>query len=180
MTPDADTDAAPPPQAILRTAVIADLGDINAIYNHYVVDSTATYQNEPESLEDRERWFHAHGPQHPVLVATLDGDVVGWGALSRFHPRGAFAHTVEDSLYVHYDCHGQGIGRLLLTELVRRAGEAGHHGIIAAISADQEPSLHLHARLGFTEVGRLREVGWKFSRWLDVVYMQRSLPLPKR
>jgi phosphinothricin acetyltransferase len=177
MTPDdidGQGDGLPAP--IIRAARASDLGDITAIYNHYVLDSTATYQNEPDSLEDRERWFAAHGPGHPVLVCELAGEVIGWGALSRFHPRSAYQHTVEDSLYVHYDYHRQGIGRLLLEELIRLAASAGHHSIIALISADQEPSLHLHARLGFVESGRLREVGWKFSRWLDVVYLQKHLP----
>jgi phosphinothricin acetyltransferase len=176
----ADEAQDPAPAAVLRAARRADLGDINAIYNHYVLDSTATYQNEPDSLEDRERWFHAHGPQHPVLVVEVAGEVVAWGALSRFHTRGAFAHTVEDSIYVHPDFHRQGIGRQVLSELIRLAEAAGHHCIIAAISGDQEPSLHLHARLGFSEAGRLREAGWKFNRWLDVVYLQRPVQAVKR
>lgn len=171
----AGDDQMPRPQAVLRAALVTDLPAINTIYNHYVLDSTSTYQNEPDSFEDRERWFLAHGPLHPVLVATVQDEVVGWGALSRFHARGAFAHTVEDSVYVHYDHHGRGIGRMLLTELVHLAVDARHHCVIAAISADQEPSLLLHARLGFAEVGRLREVGWKFGRWLDVVYMQLAI-----
>lgn len=164
----------------LRPATRADLAAINAIYNYYVLDSTATYQNEPDSLEERERWFAGHGPEHPVLVALCDGEVVGWGALSRFHPRAAYLHTVEDSVYVHHLQRGRGIGRLLLGALVARARSAGHHAIIALVSADQEASLRLHAGCGFREAGRLREVGRKFAHWLDVVYLQLLLdPAPE-
>jgi phosphinothricin acetyltransferase len=159
----------------IRVAVPADLAAINAIYNHYVLHSTATYQTEPETLADRERWFAAHGPAHPVTVAEVDGQVVGWGSLSRFHPRAAFDRTVEDSIYIHHQHHGHGLGRALLADLVTRARAGSHRVIVAAISADQEPSLRLHARAGFVETGRLREVGFKFGRWLDVAYLQLVL-----
>jgi len=170
----ADSDA-PLGEVVLRPAVHGDLAEINAIYNHYVLDSTATYQNEPDSLEERERWFAGHGPHHPVLVAQGDGELLGWGALSRFHPRSAYLHTVEDSLYVHHLRRRRGIGHLLLAELIVRARQAGHRSIIAAVSADQLASLRLHERCGFREAGRLREVGYKFTRWLDVVYLQLAL-----
>jgi L-amino acid N-acyltransferase len=168
----ADGDAA---RVTVRPAALRDLADINAIYNHYVLDSTATYQNEPDSLEERERWFASHGAGHPVLVAECDGELVGWGALSRFHPRVAYLHTVEDSIYVHHLHRRQGIGHRLLTELIVLGRHAGHRSVIALISADQEASLRLHAGCGFTEAGRLREVGYKFARWLDVVYLQLLL-----
>jgi L-amino acid N-acyltransferase YncA len=163
-------------EVVVRAATRGDLADINAIYNHYVLDSTATYQNEPDSLEERERWFANHGPAYPVLVAIGDGELLGWGALSRFHPRPAYLHTVEDSVYVHHLQRGRGIGRLLLSGLIARARPAGHHSIIALVSADQEASLRLHAACGFREAGRLREVGRKFARWLDVAYLQLLLP----
>jgi L-amino acid N-acyltransferase YncA len=170
----ADGDA-PPGAVEVRPATRADLADINAIYNHYVLDSTATYQNEPDSLEERERWFASHDPLHPVLVAQCDGELVGWGALSRFHPRAAFLHTVEDSIYVHHLQRRRGIGHRLLAQLIVLAHGAGHRSIIAAVSGDQEASLRLHAGCGFSEAGRLREVGFKFARWLDVVYLQLLL-----
>lgn len=159
----------------LRPAIAGDLPAINAIYNHYVLHSTATYQTEASAEAERAIWFAAHGARHPVIVAELDGRVVGWGSLSPFHARAAFAHTVEDSVYIHRDFHRRGVGRALLAELIARARALGHHTIIAAISADQEPSLALHQGFGFTESGRLREVGHKFGRWLDVVYLQLAL-----
>ncbi len=160
---------------IIRPATLADAPAISAIYNHYVLHSTATYQEQPESVDDRVRWLEAHGPQHPVLVATEDDRVTGWASLSPFHSRSAFRYTVEDSVYLRDGFQGRGLGRQLLETLIPLARKAGHHGIVAAISGDQEPSLRLHERCGFVHCGRIPEAGLKFGRWLDVVYMK--LPL---
>lgn len=157
----------------IRAATVADLGAINEIYNHYVLGSTCTYQIEPSTAEERAAWFAAHGPEHPVIVAEIDGEVVGWGSLSRFHARAAFRRTVEDSVYIRHDRQRLGLGGALLGELVVRARAVGHHCIIAAIDAEQAGSVALHARHGFAKAGQLREVGNKFGRWLDVIYMDR-------
>lgn len=159
----------------LRAATAADLAAINDIYNHYVVSSTCTYQLEPATREERAAWFAAHGPEHPILVAELDGEVVGWGSLSTFHARAAFRRTVEDSVYIRHDRQRRGIGGALLAELVTRAQAIGHHTIIAAIDGEQAGSIVLHEQHGFTLAGRLRAVGNKFGRWLDLVYMERLL-----
>ena len=161
--------------AAIRLASESDLAAINDIYNHYVFHSTCTYQTEPGTAEERAQWFAAHGPRHPVTVAELDGRVVGWGSLSKFHPRSAYGNTVEDSVYLHHEWHGRGIGSALLADLIARAQRIGHHTIIGSISADQPASIALHAKFGFVETARLREVGFKFGRWLDVVWMQRMM-----
>ncbi len=153
----------------------SDLDAVNAIYNHYVLRSTCTYQLEPETEAARVAWFHDHGPAHPLLVAEHAGRVVGWASLSPFHSRCGYARTVENSVYVDRDFHRRGIGGALLAELVARARTLGHHAVIAGIDAEQTGSVALHARLGFVEAGRLREVGYKLGRWLDVVYMQLLL-----
>jgi phosphinothricin acetyltransferase len=163
------------PNLLIRLATPSDLRAINAIYNHYVLTSTCTYQEEPETPEARAAWFAAHGPAHPVTVATLNDAVVGWGSLSPFHRRAAYRHTVENSVYVAHDHLRRGVGRLLLADLIDRARAAGHHSILALIDAEQQPSIALHAQLGFQQVAFLREVGYKFGRWLHVVYMQRLL-----
>jgi phosphinothricin acetyltransferase len=149
-----------------------DLDAVNAIYNHYVRHSTCTYQLEPETAEARAAWFHDHGAAHPLLVAEQDGGVVGWASLSRYHSRCGYASTVENSVYVRHDAHRRGIGSALLAELVARARALGHHVIVAGIDASQAGSIALHTRFNFVHAGCLREVGHKFGRWLDVVYMQ--------
>lgn len=160
---------------LIRTATADDLPAINAIYNHYVLSSTCTYQTEPSTATERAEWFAAHGPKHPVTVAILQGEVVGWGSLSKFHPRAAYGNTVEDSVYLRHDRQCRGIGSQLLGDLISRAKAIGHHCIIGGIDAEQKASIALHAKHGFVQAANLREVGFKFGRWLDVVWMQRML-----
>jgi len=159
----------------LRPAQASDLPAINAIYNHYVRNSTCTYQTICSTEAERVTWFVGHGEKHPVVVMEEDGVVVAWGSLSKLHERQAFAHTVEDSVYVHHQHHSRGIGRTILEELLRLARQIGHHTVLGAISADQEASLALHAKLGFEQVGHLRQVGFKFDRWLDVIWVQKMI-----
>ena len=158
-----------------RLATEADLHAINAIYNHYVLHSACTYQLEPDSAADRRAWFDRHGHSHPVIVAEQRGDIVGWGSLSPFRAAAGYRHSVENSVYVRHDCHSRGIGGTLLRELIGLSRQLGHHTIIAIIDAEQAASIALHAKHGFREVARLREVGHKFDRWQDVVYMQLML-----
>jgi L-amino acid N-acyltransferase len=160
---------------VVRPAKEQDLEAINEVYNYYVPRSTCTYQEEPEPIEGRRRWFAHHGPEHPVVVAELGGRIVGWGCLSSYHQRSAYRRTVENSVYVHHEHHRQGIGALILGDLVARARTLGHRTIIAGIDAEQAASVALHARHGFEQVGLLRQVGFKFGRWLDVVYMELLL-----
>ena len=160
----------------IRLATADDLVAINDIYNHFVLCSTCTYQTEPETIEGRRAWFAAHGEKHPTTVAVdASGLVVGWGSLSPFHKRAAYARSVENSVYVHPEQHRKGIGRALLADLIERAGALGHHTIIAGIDAEQAPSVALHQALGFERVAFLKEVGHKFGRWLHVIYMQRMV-----
>jgi phosphinothricin acetyltransferase len=159
----------------VRPASHADLRAINAIYNHYVVHSTSTYQTVPSTEREREEWFSGHGERHPVIVAEIDGAVVGWGSLSRFHPRQAYENTVEDSIYIHHERLGRGLGTILLRDLLRLATEIGHHTVLGGIDASQAPSIALHEKFGFTKVSHLREVGFKQGRWLDVLWMQKML-----
>lgn len=161
---------------VLRLATEDDLAAINDIYNYYVPRSTCTYQLEPEPLEERRAWFREHHAEtHPVIVAESGGEVVGWGSLSKFHPRAGYAATVEASVYIRHDQHRRGIGRLILSELVERARQSGFHSILGGASADQAASIALQESLGFRRVGQLAEVGYKFGQWLDVVYLQLML-----
>ena len=156
----------------VRLAEERDLVAINDIYNHYVLHSTCTYQEEPERIERRREWFGHHGAEHPVIVAEAKGQVVAWGSLSPFHARSAYRHTVEDSLYVDHRFQRQGIGSLLLADLIARAKSIGHRAIIGAIDGEQTGSVALHEKFGFVQVGRFKQVGFKHDRWLDVVYVE--------
>jgi len=161
---------------VLRDACAADLPAISAIYNYYVLHSTCTYDVEPETLADRQAWFDLHSPdKHPVIVAELDGQVVGWGSLSKFHPRAGYAPTVEASVYIANGFHRRGLGRTILQDLIERARAARFHTLIGGASADQAASIALQESLGFTRVAHLKEVGQKFGQRLDVVYMQLML-----
>lgn len=159
----------------IRAATLADLEAINAIYNHYVLTSTATYQIEPETIEARRAWFESHDDHHPIIVAERDRRVLGWGSLSRLSEREAYDRSVSNSVYIHYEHHRLGIGAAILAELIRLARQAGHHTVIAGIDSEQVPSIGLHEHFGFIPVAHLKEVGYKFERWLDRIDMQLML-----
>ncbi len=155
----------------VRAATVGDLESIESIYAHYVRTSTCTMQLEVGTMAERQRWFDNHGGRYPVIVAD-DGEVIGWASLSPYHARPGYAVTVEDSIYIRHDQRGRGIGKALLRELLARAYA---HSIIAMISADQPASLRLHEQAGFTKVAHLVEVGRKFDRFIDVVFLQKFL-----
>src|SRR5437660_9052995 len=121
----------------IRLATEADLPIINEIYNHYVLHSTCTYQMEPERMEDRQKWFAAHGEKHPVTVVEVDGKVLGWGSLSKFHQRAAYQNTVENSIYIHHQHRRKKLGSALLEDMIRSARDIGHHTILANLDDEQ-------------------------------------------
>jgi phosphinothricin acetyltransferase len=162
-------------QIAIRPATSADLDTIREIYNFYVGRSTCTFQIEPDTEEARLAWFQDRSSAHPVTVAEADGEVIGWGALSPWNRRCAYARSVEASVYVQDGLHRQGVGRALLLDLIQRARALGHHTIIGGACTEQTASLALQESFGFERVACFREVGHKFGRWLDVVYMQLFL-----
>ena len=159
----------------IRPATHADLLGILEIYNDAVLHTTATYDYEPRTLEHRTQWFEERQrDKYPIFVAIDDaGRVVGWSALNPYHARMGYRFTSENSVYVATDVRGKGIGKLLLAPLIEGAKARGLHAIIAVIDATNEASIRLHAAFGFEKVGYFREVGFKFERWLDVVYMEK-------
>jgi L-amino acid N-acyltransferase YncA len=159
----------------IRLAERRDAAGIRAIYNHYVTESTALFDMVPRTLDEQVQWLDEHAGGHPAVVAERDGRIGGFGSLSPFRSRPAYATTVEDSVYLLDGHLGLGIGRSLLDELIRLAGAHGFHAVIARITGENEASIGLHAACGFELVGTEREVGRKFGRWLDVVEMQRML-----
>lgn len=164
---------APPLQP--RLATVADAAAINAIYNHYVRTSTATFQVEEETTEERAEELRTRSPDQPTTVLENEGQIVGWGALSPFRSRCAYRETIELTIYVQQDFHRRGLGRVLLQDLIERARSLGYHTLLAASCAESTGSIGLFRSLGFEEAGRLREVGNKFGRRLSVVYLQRTL-----
>jgi L-amino acid N-acyltransferase YncA len=162
-------------EVLIRLATVSDLGSIRDIYNYYVSRSTCTFQIEPDTEADRLAWYRNRSPAHPVIVAEMASDVVGWAALSAWNIRCGYARTVEASVYIRHDLHRRGIGKALMLDLIQRAHSAGHHTIIGGACTEQVASLALQATLGFEQVACFREVGYKFGRWLDVAYMQLFL-----
>jgi L-amino acid N-acyltransferase len=160
----------------LRFAEHRDAEQILTIYNHEVLTSTVTFDIVPRTIDEQHTWIAEHAGGHPAIVAIDDdGRVVGFGSLSPYRPRPAYAPTAEDSVYVHAEARGAGVGRAILGELVRLAELHGFHSVIARIVGGHAASIALHGRCGFQEVGVEREVGRKLNQWLDVVLMQRML-----
>lgn len=159
-----------------RLAVLDDAEAIRTIYNREVLGSTVTFDLVPRSLEDQQAWLDEHSGAHPAVVAVDDaGAVCGFGSLSPYRPRPAYRTTVEDSVYVDQDRQGQGVGRVILGELVSLAAAHGFHAVIGRIVGGHEASIGLHRACGFEQIGVEREVGRKFGKWLDVVLMQRLI-----
>ena len=159
----------------LRLATPDDAEAIRAIYNLEVTTSTATFDLVPRTLEQQQAWQAERSGARAVLVAVRDGEVCGFGSLSPWRDRPAYATTVEDSVYVRRDTRGAGCGRAILAELVRLGTVHGFHAVMARIVGGHVASIGLHTSCGFQLVGVEREVGRKFGRWLDVVLMQRLL-----
>ena len=169
------------PPMRLRLVQHEDAEAIRAIYNHEVASGTNTFDLVTRSLRDQETWIERHRGAHPAIVAVehdAEGgaeDVLGFAVVSPFRDRAAYATTVEDSVYVHTDRRGAGVGRMLLDELLHLAAGHGFHTVIARISSENEASVRLHRACGFEVVGVEREVGRKHGRWLDVVELQKML-----
>lgn len=164
--------------ALIRRARRYDVAAIQAIYNDSVLHTTASYDDEPQPVEERLRWFDNHEHEgFPIFVAEHDSRVIGWSALGRFRPRAGYRFTAENSIYVHPDWRGRGIGSMLLPPLIDEArGPLGLHSILAVIGdAENKASIRLHASVGFVQVAVLPQVGFKFGRWLDQVWMQLLL-----
>jgi phosphinothricin acetyltransferase len=160
----------------IRLVRPSDAEPIRAIYNAEVTGSTATFDLVPRTPEEQQAWMAEHRGPHPAVVAVDDGDLVlGFGSLSVFRNRPAYATTVENSVYVDASRRGAGVGKALLDELVVLAGQHGFHTLIARVGGGNEASIGLHLACGFEMVGVEREVGRKFNRWLDVSVLQRLI-----
>lgn len=160
---------------LIRPAALTDAKAIADIYNEAILTTTATFDTEPKSVEDRREWLLAHGEKYPVLVAAADGEVVGWASLTQYSDRRAYDPTAETSAYVKDGYRGRGIGRRLKEVIIDEARRLGYHSLIARIAEGSDASLHLNEVMGFERVGTLKEVGRKFGQLLDVHFLQLML-----
>jgi L-amino acid N-acyltransferase len=160
----------------IRPAGTDDLQAMLAIYNHAIINTTAVYDYQPRTSDAQRQWFETKQAQRlPVLVAVDNATIIGFGSFGPFRPWPAYQFTVENSLYVDSAFRRKGAGTALLASLVTAAHTAGYHTMVAGIDATNEASLALHRKVGFEPVAHFREVGWKFERWLDLVFMERLL-----
>jgi phosphinothricin acetyltransferase len=154
---------------------VADLAAITEIYNDAVLNTTATFDTQPKTLEEQQTWFSNHQPKHPILVAQQDNQVVGWASLSKWSDRCAYSGTAEASVYVQKDFQAKGIGRQLLKAIMLEGKNIGLHTVIARIVEDNQASTDLFKSEGFFYIGIMKEVGKKFGKNLDVCLMQKML-----
>jgi L-amino acid N-acyltransferase YncA len=161
----------------IRLATEADIAAITAIYDHHVRYGTATFElDSPDEAEMLRRYRATVQRGWPYIVAEVDGAVLGYAYGGQYRPRIGYRFTVEDSIYIHHEHTGKGLGRALLTELIVRCERAGFRQMLAVIGdSSNVASIKLHEQFGFTMVGTLKSVCWKFERWVDSVLMQKPL-----
>lgn len=159
----------------IRRAELSDVDSITEIYNEAILTTTATFDVEPKSREDRLEWLNSHDDRHPVLVAELEGRVIGWASLTVWNPRAAYDDTAETSIYVKAEHRGKGVGRQLKQAVIDEAQRLGFHTLIAGVAEGSDVSLHLNQSFGFEVVGTFKQVGKKFGKLLDVTYLQKFL-----
>jgi phosphinothricin acetyltransferase len=159
----------------IRAATLSDAAPISAMLNYYAVNTTTTFMTEPEVIETRIEWLTGRLPEHPVVVAEVDGAMVGFASLSRFRSRAAYSRTAELGVYVHPDWHRRGIGRALVRDAIERGRAGGVHVVVAGCCSESVASIGLLESLGFRRVAHFREVGRKFDRWLDVIFLELML-----
>lgn len=158
---------------IIREAVFEDIPSILKIVNHAIIHTTSNYNYEIQSLEVQTKWFEDKKAKNfPIIVAVLKNEVIGFGTYGTFREKIGYQFTVEHSVYVAENYIGKGIGKLLLKSLIELAKSQNIHVMIGAIDAENLSSIAFHEKFGFVVVGNIRQVAFKFDRWLDLVLMQ--------
>ncbi|MFT4156204.1 GNAT family N-acetyltransferase [Parafilimonas sp.] len=163
-------------QATIRKAAETDLQPILDIYNDAIQHTTAVFHYDLQTMEMRKAWFAQKQEDNlPVFVAEENDMVIGFSTFGPFRNWQGYKYSVEHSIYVKQGQRGKGIGKLLMEPLIDAARQMHLHTIIAGIDADNIASIQFHKQFGFEEVGYIKQVGWKFGRWLDLVFMQLML-----
>lgn len=161
---------------VIRSAEEKDIPFILDIINDEILHSSAIYDYSPRTQEEQREWFHNKQRNgFPLFVTTIADVVTGFGTYGPFREKAGYRKTVEHSIYIHHSHRDKGIGSALMETLIRTAREQGLHTLIAGIDSKNTGSISFHRKFGFIEVGRFKEVGYKFDRWLDVVFMQLML-----
>lgn len=163
----------------IRDAVQSDLEQITAIYNDVLKNTTAIYNDRPATVEERISWWRSRLAQgYPVLVAEDDGTIAGFATFGDFRAWPGYRYTVEGTVHIHSDARGKGVGTDLLKAILARAKMLGKHVMIAGVDSENTASLRFLERFGFERAGHLREVGYKFDRFLDLVFLQYWISPP--
>lgn len=156
----------------IRTAKLKDQPSILEIYNEAILNTTATFDTSPRTIEKQIEWFNNHKQNHPIFIAEENNTIVGWASLSPYSDRCAYDTTVEVSVYIHHNHRGKKIGSQLLEVVTLSGKELNNHTVISRIASENKSSIHIHEKIGYRLVGEMKEVGFKFGRLLDVTIMQ--------
>jgi phosphinothricin acetyltransferase len=163
----------------LRKASKTDLPTIMEILNHAILNTTAVYSYELYTAEQMEAWFDEKiNHNFPIIVSTKGNQVTGFVTYGKFRMRPAYKYTVEHSIYVHHDFRQQGVANNLMKRIIEEAIAADVHTLLGGIDAENEISIQFHEKFGFKKVAHIKEAGFKFNRWLDLVFMQLILETP--
>ena len=164
----------------IRPANINDAKGITEIYNEAVINTTATFDTEPQTIEERKEWLAKHNETYPVVVAEYQKNIVGWASLSPWSPKPAYSKTAEISVYVKEEFRNRGFGKKMMDKLIEDGEAAGLHSIIARIADGNDISTKIHESYGFKHIGTMKEVGEKFGKVLDVHLLQKIYKNHKR
>ncbi|WP_334330424.1 GNAT family N-acetyltransferase [Companilactobacillus sp. HBUAS59699] len=162
----------------IRSARVSDAQTLLNIYSPYVLDTTITFENDVPTIEEFAERIETISEKYPYLVAEKDGKILGYAYASAYNVRSAYQWTAETSIYVDGDAKGEGIGKLLYQKLETYLTEQGVVNLLACITEDNQGSVKFHEKLGYDYIGKFKKVGFKFGRWLDIVWMQKTLNDP--
>lgn len=161
---------------MIRPMTIEDIEKVLDIFNDAIINTTAAYHVEPQTLEEKRQWFLAKQKVNdPMFVYEENGEVIGFVTYSQFRSYEGYKYSMEHSVYVDKNHHGKGIGKILLQKIIDEAKIRGVKTLIAVIDSENIGSIKMHEKFGFYFAGRLKNVGYKFDKWLDIVYYQLDI-----
>ncbi|MGO1632422.1 MAG: GNAT family N-acetyltransferase [Staphylococcus equorum] len=161
---------------MIRNAVQSDLPNILDIYNDAILNTTAVYTYNPQTLESREAWFEKKADNNePIIVYEEQGEAIGFATYGSFRDWPAYQYSIEHSIYVNKHHRGKGIASQLLSEIIEQAHSNGYKTLVAGIDATNDYSIYLHKKFNFTHSGTIHKVGYKFDKWLDLAFYQLDL-----